>query len=37
MEAIAYTRVSTTEQAESGLGLSAQEQRIRAYSASYRI
>ena len=31
MRAIAYTRCSTNEQADSGLGLKAQEQRIRAY------
>ena len=31
--ALGYTRVSTSEQARSGLGLSAQEERIRAYAA----
>ena len=31
MKAIGYTRCSTCEQADSGLGLDAQEQRIRAY------
>ena len=30
--AVAYLRVSTAEQAQSGLGLAAQEERIRAYA-----
>ena len=31
MKAIGYTRCSTNEQADSGLGLDAQAERIRAY------
>jgi len=33
MKAIGYTRVSTVEQADSGLGLEAQAERIKAYCA----
>ena len=32
MNAIGYARVSTAEQADSGLGMAAQEERIRAYA-----
>lgn len=37
MRVVAYCRVSTTGQAESGLGLEAQRERIRAYAGLYGL
>ena len=37
MRAIGYLRVSTEEQANSGLGLEAQEKRVRQYAELYEL
>ncbi len=37
MRAIAYIRVSTNEQADSGLGLESQAERIRAYCTMRKL